>query len=271
MLDIAISYSHASPEHRDALVAALAHVAPAQSISVWTDQQLRGGERWEDVLPERYANADLVVGLVTRDWLESEYSQRVEVLRGVGRRLLLVRVEGVEVPSYLTGLTWVPSGRPVLDRPPEDRASAWREVAFEVLRWVEGPREEPPLSAPAPPPSDADGMDRALRLVEVAWDAVRAMREQLAQALKDITAKLEAHDKRFEIVDLNTRRLEKIAPVVKVLPTDPGRLLRLGVSGGVLTLAAALALVAALALGGWAVLAVSDLEDRVAEIERSGP
>lgn len=138
---IFISYARADVEHLTALEKHLAVLKRQNLIEVWTDQELEPGEPWKPVLQEALRTADVVLQLVSPDFMASDFIHDVELKEAFARHARgEVRIVPVLVrPTDLKGdrldtLQGLPKGqRPISTWP--DRDLAWREVV-EGLRSV---------------------------------------------------------------------------------------------------------------------------------------
>lgn len=85
MLKVFISYSHKDEDWRNALVAHLKPLERSGLISVWHDRQLLGGDRFDDVIDDKLEAADLVILLISSDFINSEYCYGKELARALER------------------------------------------------------------------------------------------------------------------------------------------------------------------------------------------
>src|SRR5215467_8520135 len=79
------SYSHKDTELRDRLGTYLAPLKHQQKISEWHDRKIEPGANWETEISSQLESADLVLLLVSADFLASEYCFGVEVDKAMSR------------------------------------------------------------------------------------------------------------------------------------------------------------------------------------------
>ena len=80
-----VSYCHADAKLKDEL---LKHLAPLRRLGLvehWHDGDISVGEKWEEAIWNQLRNADLVILLVTADFINSEYCYDRELTAAVER------------------------------------------------------------------------------------------------------------------------------------------------------------------------------------------
>jgi hypothetical protein len=82
MTVIFFSYSHADAEFRDQLEKHLAILKRQGRIDVWHDRKIVAGDKLDDRISEHLEKADIVLLLVSSDFLASEYGASVRVSTG---------------------------------------------------------------------------------------------------------------------------------------------------------------------------------------------
>jgi formylglycine-generating enzyme required for sulfatase activity len=85
-LDIFISYSHRDEGLKDELVNC--HLNPLQregKIRTWQDRDIEAGAEWAEEIRTNLENADIVLLLITRHFLASDYCYEIEMQRAVQR------------------------------------------------------------------------------------------------------------------------------------------------------------------------------------------
>lgn len=138
-----ISYAREDEVFRKALEQGLKQLQRQGLIEIWHDRKIRAGEEWEGRISGELEAADVVVLLVSRDFIDSDYCTDVEVTRALSRH---ERGEAVVVPVILRHCTWdwapfaslqvLPKdGRPVKGWPDQDEA--WTEIARGLRAVIE--------------------------------------------------------------------------------------------------------------------------------------
>src|SRR6266571_5351565 len=76
-----ISYAHEDSEFRQELQKHLSSLVRCGLITTWHDRQIRPGQAWETEIDRNLNSADMVVLLVSADFLHSEYCNGKEMER----------------------------------------------------------------------------------------------------------------------------------------------------------------------------------------------
>ncbi len=80
-LRVFISYSHNSNDRPllDQLIRHISPLAQQGKLSIWEDSMILAGSNWDEVITTEIRRADIVVFLVSSDYLASDYVNRIEV------------------------------------------------------------------------------------------------------------------------------------------------------------------------------------------------
>ncbi len=84
-LRVFISYPHVDRDICKKLVSHLAPLVRAKDIAIWHDGEIRAGERWEARIYRELEQADVVVLLISADFLQSEFCYDKELERSLER------------------------------------------------------------------------------------------------------------------------------------------------------------------------------------------
>src|SRR5205809_1795808 len=87
-LRVFIAYAHKDTEYRDELVKTLAVWERAGRLEIWADNKLLGGDPWDKKIKQALDQADLILVLMSRDAIASEYIHGVEIRRALERHEL---------------------------------------------------------------------------------------------------------------------------------------------------------------------------------------
>ena len=139
-----VSYSHKDERYRQRLDISLKQLQRDKLISVWHDRTILPGQEWDREIDENLENADIVLLLVSPDFLASDYAYSREMLRAVERH---ESRSATVVPIILRPSDWqssplgsleaLPSkGHPVTLWPNRDKA--WLDVAQGLRRLISG-------------------------------------------------------------------------------------------------------------------------------------
>lgn len=93
-----ISYSHADEQHRTVLDKHLRLLQRQGAVSVWHDRRITAGDEWRGEIHRELNHADVVLLLVSVDFLASDYCYDVELKRAMERH---EAGEARVVPIYL--------------------------------------------------------------------------------------------------------------------------------------------------------------------------
>jgi internalin A len=128
-----ISYSRKDYEHMRELQAALSPLVRLNSLKLWHDRDIDAGEEWEKEIMQQLEEADIVLCLVSHDFIHSNFCYKQEFLAALDAHQ---RGEKTIVPIRLRSCNWddLPlakiQGRPdkwITSSPNQDEA--WTEVA----------------------------------------------------------------------------------------------------------------------------------------------
>jgi hypothetical protein len=143
MASVFFSYSHADEALRDQLEKQLSLLKRQGIIDVWHDRRIGGGQDFAQQIDQHIETDDIVLLLVSADFLDSEYCYEKEMKRAMERH---ETGEAVVIPVILRACDWhgapfgklnatPPDGRPVTQYPDRDQA------LFEVAKTVRGAAE----------------------------------------------------------------------------------------------------------------------------------
>jgi CheY-like chemotaxis protein len=158
-VDLFYSYAHEDEKLRDELDGHLALLRRKGVIRPWHDRGIVPGQKWDDAIDTQLTSADLILLLVSMDFMNSDYIWGKELATAIARAehgdasvvpVLLRAVDIEDAPfAHLQGL---PTDlRPVTSWP--NRDEAWTDVAKGIRRTVEGIQQRWASAPPSPPPS----------------------------------------------------------------------------------------------------------------------
>ncbi len=84
-LELFYSYSHKDEEFRDTLETHLILLKRQSFITGWHDRKISGGKEWKDAIDEHLESADIILLLISVDFLASDYCYDVEMKRAMER------------------------------------------------------------------------------------------------------------------------------------------------------------------------------------------
>lgn len=105
-----ISYSHKDEALKDHLLAHLAPLRREGSIDAWHDRKVAAGDRFDRAISSALESADVILLLVSSDFINSDYCYDVELRRAMERH---EHGDAVVVPVILRACAWqgTPFGR----------------------------------------------------------------------------------------------------------------------------------------------------------------
>jgi hypothetical protein len=167
-----ISYSHKDDRFRVELETHLKLLQRERLLDVWTDRRIPPGSEWNGQIDNNLRDSDLILLLVSPDFVASDYCYDREMSAALERhevglaRVIPIIVRDVDWHSAPFGkLQALPSDGKVIGRGNKSaRDRMWRQVAEEIRRLLTSerpPRPKPPEPAPLayrilPPRADTE-------------------------------------------------------------------------------------------------------------------
>jgi hypothetical protein len=147
-LRVMYSYSHQDEVFKDELHTALAALRREGAIDVWQDRQILPGSEFDKDIAAALEASDIIILLVSKYFIASDYSWGIEMKRAVERH---ANGTASVVPVILKPADWKTSpfgkltalpkdGKPIVDWQNPD--AAWADVAEGVRRLVTAKRTQ---------------------------------------------------------------------------------------------------------------------------------
>ncbi len=136
------SYSHKDETLRNELETHLKLLQRQGLISTWHDRQIEAGEEWKQKIDENLDRADIILLLISADFIASDYCWDKEMKRALERH---EKREAVVVPVILRDVSWGSAPFAKLPALPKDalaitkwgdKDSAWRNVAEGIEKTI---------------------------------------------------------------------------------------------------------------------------------------
>lgn len=165
-VSIFFSYSHRDEALRDELESHLAFLRWQGRISAWHDRRLLPGDEWDHVIKEELNQADIILLLVTHNFINSQYCWDVEVKRAIERH---EAEEASVVPIILSSCVWKRTPFSRLNALPrdgkavtewDDRNLAYVNIAEGIDRLVEEISKLKSGGSETPPPTSGSSSTR---------------------------------------------------------------------------------------------------------------
>lgn len=143
-MKVFVSYSHRDVAFRGRLETHLAPLRRAGLVSVWHDRRIGPGEEWEREIDAHIHDADIILLLVSANFIESDYCWDNEVTVALQRHQ---RGEAIVVPIILADCDWalapfaglqaLPTGaRPITSW--QRRDEAYTDIARALRKLIQG-------------------------------------------------------------------------------------------------------------------------------------
>lgn len=161
-IEVFLSYSHADSALKDMFVKQLNVLVREDNITLWTDDKIYGGRDWDKEINEKLVNADLIILLISENFIASNYCYNIELKEALrlerARKAVVIPVglrsiafERLEF-SYLQMLPKHPTRPPFVESWP-NLAEAFTEVirgiqlslktvVIEMKKWAPLERKE---------------------------------------------------------------------------------------------------------------------------------
>jgi formylglycine-generating enzyme required for sulfatase activity len=186
-LRVFVSYAHEDEAHRTALEKHLTLLRRQSLVEPWHDRMIPPGGKWDGVIDEHLTAADVILLLVSVDFLASDYCWDVEVKRALDRdgagtaRVIPIILDHCDWASApFAALQALPQdGRPVTDWP--NPAQVWTSIAAAIRALAERP-----AASPAGEPARLDDPARYLAWLrdQHAYLEIRGMGAQVAERME---------------------------------------------------------------------------------------
>lgn len=142
-LKLFISYSHLDEIYRNELLKQLRPLERQKLITIWSDVEITPGEEWELAIRSKLNDADIVVLLISSDFLASDFCTSVELKTALKRhafgraRVVPIVVRDCDWQSApFAKLQVLPErGKPITSWATAD--SAWRNVTQQLRALLE--------------------------------------------------------------------------------------------------------------------------------------
>lgn len=139
-LRVFISYAHENGKHKERLLTYLAQLKNDGLIHSWQDTRIPPGAEWKEHIDQNLEAANVILLLVSAEFLHSEYCYHIETKRALERH---EGGEAVVIPVILMPSDWNHSGLALLQALPKGGKpiSRWSPQSEGYLSVVNGIRE----------------------------------------------------------------------------------------------------------------------------------
>lgn len=139
-VEIFFSYAHEDETLRDKLAKHLSLLQRQGFVTLWHDRNISAGDDWSHHIDQHLQNAEIILLLISADFMASDYCYSVEMQRAMER---CDRQEGIVIPIILRPVDWygAPFGKiQALPRNAKPIAT-WSNLDQALLNTAEGIRE----------------------------------------------------------------------------------------------------------------------------------
>jgi TIR domain len=138
-LQLFISYSHVDQSLKNKLVKHLEPLKRLNLVETWHDGVLKPGDEWEEEISDQLENADIILLLVSIDFINSEFCYDVELERALERHS---EGDAVVIPVILRSCHWQQTPFAKLQALPKEAKAinSWSDRDEAFTNVVEGIR-----------------------------------------------------------------------------------------------------------------------------------
>lgn len=101
-----ISYSHKDENYRKELETSLALLKRQDLIETWSDRMIMPGKNWRNEISSNLEDADIILFLISPDFIASDYSYEIELQRAIEKH---DKQEAILVPIIIRHSSWLNS------------------------------------------------------------------------------------------------------------------------------------------------------------------
>ena len=155
VIELFFSYSHKDQDMRDEMEKYLSVLKRSNRIATWHDRKISAGSEWGKEIDENLDRADIILLLVSADFLASDYCWGIEMKRALQRH---ESGQALVVPVILHPCDWEDAPFAKFEALPRDArpVSSWPDLAeafTDITRGIRAAAEELAQKPSAPPPT----------------------------------------------------------------------------------------------------------------------
>lgn len=148
---IFVSYAHKDERLLNELKTHLSPLRRQRLIETWDDSEIEAGEDWREKINDSLERADIIILLISADFIASDYCYEKEMARALERHEkkearvvpVIVRDAKWEMIPRLSKLQVIPkNAKPVRNWASKD--TAWRDVSDRIQKMIESMRRDRP-------------------------------------------------------------------------------------------------------------------------------
>ena len=147
-VNLFFSYAHKDERYKDVLETHLKILQRQGTISVWSDREIEGGENWREEIMKELNRADIILLLISPDFIASKFCYEIEMKRALERN---ANKEARVIPVILRDCIWAKAPFAEIQALPKDgkpirswgnRDTAWRNVAEGIEKAADNFRKK---------------------------------------------------------------------------------------------------------------------------------
>lgn len=158
-LKVFIVYAHEDKMVRDNLLRHLRIQAVKGEIELWSDHEIKPGDIWDEAIRQRLTESELILLLISADFFNSEYIQRVEMQEIMQRN---ARGDCRLIPIIARDCDWAehpligrlqalpPGGKPVVSKDWNSEDESYRAIVEGFKVAIRELRRRDPAADPIP-------------------------------------------------------------------------------------------------------------------------
>jgi len=149
-ISIFISYSHKDKKFKDELLSHFSALRRQEDIDVWQDGKILPGVKWNDEIKSKLEKTDIVLLLISKDFLVSRYIIEIELKRALERHNngeidvvpIILKDCDLESESYISSLQVLPEGRnPIVSRHWRSKDEAYMNCIRGIKKVIQTRKE----------------------------------------------------------------------------------------------------------------------------------
>ena len=139
-IEIFLSYAHEDEVYREKLSRQLSTLRRVGRATIWSDQDIPAGENWELAIKAHLLTAEVILLLISSDFIASDYCYSIEMEDAVQRAQ---NNQACVIPIILRPVHWRETPFGVLQALPQDAkaVSSWRNQDEALVNVVQGIRD----------------------------------------------------------------------------------------------------------------------------------
>ena len=136
-LKLFVSYSHVDEEIKASFIKHIQPLSRMNLISEWHDAKIEPGDKWSEKIIEQINGADIVIFLVSIDFINSKYCYDIEMETALKRN---DNLECVVIPVLMRKCLWQHTPLGALQALPKDAkpVASWPDMDEAFVNVVEG-------------------------------------------------------------------------------------------------------------------------------------